>query len=307
VQLPGSDLEGLAVSSGVALVTNAWVGTLEILALDGTVLDELPMPDQQSFPNPQGVAVAGTQAYVTLNGVNKIAHVDLSGLAACQADTGATACGAGGTCAAADRHCVGNLCKLRCATVSSVIDLAAVPGAADPGALPLPSAVAVSGGKVYVTLSNLSMGHVSCDGFSWDGFAVPSGPGLLARIDPDAADSITIASLGSGCRSPSDVVARGTQLWVSCGSYCFGDVAPGAVTPVDVSGATPVVGTPRSIGAAIGGQLALCGTDGYVADQRKTGAVVRFAPDSTAAPSAVTICGADAHDNALVSDLVCYQ
>jgi hypothetical protein len=189
--------------------------------------------------------------------------------------------------------------------VVNVIDLAGVPGAVDGTALPLPSAVAAAGGKVYVTLSNLEWGHVSCDGFEYDWYAHPAGPGRLAQIDPAVADTVAVVNLGDGCKSPSDVQLRGSELWVSCGAYCFSDVAPGAVVAVDVSTGAPVVKTPIPLGETIGGALAFCGSAGYVTDQRKTGAVVRFDPAAATTGAPVVVCGKDSHDNALASDLLC--
>jgi hypothetical protein len=304
--LPGFDLNTVLVHGDVLLVTNSAVGTLEILRLDGTVLDEIPMPDQQLFPNPHGVAVVGTSAYVALNSSQKIAKVDLSPLAACVApDPGAEACGAGGACAAG-RRCIQGTCKLECGSVSGTIDLASIPGLVDGAAQPQPSAVATDGTRVFVTISNLEFGHVECDGFSYDFFAVPAGPGRIAVLDTANADAVSVVNLGSGCKSPSALELRGTELWVSCGAYCFQDLAPGALVAVDVAGA-PSVRTPISTGDVVSGRLAFCGGRGYVTDQRKTGGVVRFDPVTGAVAAPVTICGADANGNALAADVVCTE
>jgi hypothetical protein len=160
---------------------------------------------------------------------------------------------------------------------------------------------------VFVTLSNLEWSHVTCDGFSYDWWSRPAGPGRLAMIDPEAADTVSIVNLGAGCMSPSAVVSRGSSLWVSCGAYCWADVAPGALMEVDLSTGTPVVGAPIALGNVVAGQIAFCGTDGYVTDQRKTGAVVRFDPFTGIVQPPVAICGADAHDNALAADIVCTE
>jgi len=306
VALPGWDLEGVRVHGGAVLVSNAAVGTLEVLSLDGTVLDEIPMPGQQDYPNPIGFAVSGTDAYVALNAQQTIAKIDLSQLATCTApDPSPPACDQGAC--AAGRRCISGTCRLECGTLSGTIDLFTVEGAVDGVGLPLPSAVAVAGSKVFVTLSNLEWSHVVCDGFEYDWWSRPAGPGRLAMIDPDAADTVSIVNLGDGCKSPSDVVARGTSLFVSCGAYCFPDVAPGALVEVDLSTGTPVVGAPIALGDVVAGQIAFCGTDGYVTDQRKTGAVVRFDPYTGIAGAPVVLCGADANDNALVSDVVCNE
>lgn len=306
LQLPGSDLEGIALTQDVVLVTNAAVGTLELIALDGTLLDEIPMPDQQNYPDPIGVAVSGASAYVALNAVQQVVRIDLSALAACRApDPGATACVAGAC--AAGRRCIGGTCRLACGGVANVIDLAAVPGATDGAGLPLPGAVVAAGGKIWVVLSNLEWSHQTCDGFTYDWYSHPAGPGRLAAIDPDAADSVSIVNLGEGCKSPSDIAVRGSKLWVSCGAYCWSGEAPGAVVPVDLSGGAPVVGTPIALGLTVGGPLTFCGSDGYVTDQRKTGAVIRFDPDAAVTSAPVAICGADSNGNVLASDILCSE
>jgi hypothetical protein len=306
VPLPGFDLNTVLVHGDAVLVTNSAVGTLEILALDGTVLDEIPMPDQQSFPNPHGVVVVGTSAYVALNSMQKIVKLDLSPLAACtQPDPGAGPCGVNDACDAG-RRCIQGTCKLECGSVTGTIDLTTTPGLVDGAAQPQPSAMATDGTRVFVTIANLEFGHVDCDGFSYDFFAVPAGPGRIAVLDTANADAISVVNLGAGCKSPSALELRGTKLWVSCGAYCFQNLAPGAVLAVDVTG-TPAVGTPISTGSAVAGKLAFCGNGGYVTDQRKTGAVLRFDPSTGLVAEPVTICGADVNGNALAADVVCTE
>jgi hypothetical protein len=307
VTLPGYDLNTVLLQRDVLLVTNSAVGTLEILGLDGKVLDEIPMPDQQNYPNPHGVAVVGSNAYVALNSTQQIAKIDLSQLAACSApDPDASACGVGGACAAG-RRCVAGTCKLECGHVAGVIDLTNVAGAVDGNALPLPSAVTTDGTRVFVTLSNLEWSHVDCDGFSYEWWALPAGPGRLAVIDTADADAVSIVTLGAGCKSPSDVTLWGTKLWVSCGAYCFPEVAPGALVQVDLAGGDPAVGVPLPLGATIAGRIAFCAGQGYVTDQRKTGAVVRFDPSTGIVEPPVELCGADVNGNALAADIVCTE
>jgi hypothetical protein len=287
-------------------VSNAAVGTLEVLALDGTLLDEIPMPGQQDYPNPLGFAVSGTSAYVALNAAQKIAKVDLSALDTCtQPDPSPPACDQGAC--DAGRRCISGTCRPICGEVSGEIDLRTIEGAVDGLALPLPSSVAVAESKVFVTLSNLEWAHYTCDGYTGDWWVSPAGPGRLAVIDPTQADTVSIVSLGEGCKSPSAVVARGASVWVSCGAYCYPDVAPGALVEVDLSTGTPVVGPPMALGEVIGGQIAFCGTDGYVTDQRKTGAVVRFDPYTGIVQPPVALCGADANQNILAADIVCNE
>jgi hypothetical protein len=129
VALPGWDLEGILVHENAVLVSNAAVGTLEVLALDGTVLDEIPLPDQQNYPNPLGFAAYGTDVYVALNAAQKIAKIDLSQLSAWhRADPGRRHA----TRAPALRSPL-HLRRLpaRVRNVSGTIDLASVAGVTD--------------------------------------------------------------------------------------------------------------------------------------------------------------------------------
>jgi DNA-binding beta-propeller fold protein YncE len=307
VGLPGTDLHSIAVNEGVLFVTNSGVGTLTLLDLAGGVLDEIPMPDQQSYPNPHGFAFVGSNAYVALNDAfvgQKIVKVDLSSLSACSApDLDAGPCD-GGVCPSG-RRCVGGVCRLECGRVAGVIDLTPVPGARDGEGLPFPSGVVAVGSKVFVTLSNLENAQVTCDGYTYTWFVRPAGSGKLAVVDTGAEDAVSVIDLGEDCRSPSGVAAEGTTLWVACGAYCYPDDAPGAVLPVDVSAAVPAVGQPIALAPLVPGEVAFCGGAGYVTDQRATGAVVRFDPASRSVGAPVAVCGASAYGNALASDVLC--
>jgi hypothetical protein len=156
--LGGSDLQGIAVHGGAVFVANSGVGTVAILSLDGHVLDEVAMPDQQAGPNPRSLAFVGDAAYVALGGSSDasgqaVAVLDLSPLAACLADAAPPACGPAGACAV-DRRCVDGACRLPCGRFNRTIDLK-VPGAFTAPGAPFPSRALAVGSKVYVTLGNL--------------------------------------------------------------------------------------------------------------------------------------------------------
>jgi hypothetical protein len=305
VPFVGSDLQHVLVHGDALLVSNAMTGSIVVVSPDGAALGEIPMPDQANAPNPHGVAISGTSAYVALygsasGGGQTIAKLDVSGLAACAApDPGAPACGAGGACDPG-RTCVEGVCRLVCGEVTATIDLLAVPGASDPPHLPTPSDVVAAAGLVFVGLSNLA--DDPTDGFPF--FVTPKGPGRLAVIDPSAGDAVSLLDLGAGCVKPGPLALRGSTLWVGCGSLAAPDVAPGAVVPIDLSSGVPSVGAPIDVSPVVPSALAFCGGLGYVADQA-SGAVLTFDPDTGTTLSKVTVCPTDPFGFVAVADLAC--
>jgi stigma-specific protein Stig1 len=266
--LTGNDVEGLTAWGGVVLASNAATHTLVAVDPVKGVLDEWTMPGDQA--NPHGIAVVGTTAYVALSGLSldattvtgqAVAKVDLSRVPACVAGTTAD-----------------------CGSVLGSIDLRAVAGAADTGAFPFPSKLAVRGDKVYVTLANLKYGD--CGGFS--SHCVPAGHGKLAVIDT-ATDAVSIVDLGADCGNPGDLEIAGNTAWVVCGSFTFSTEAPGAVIPVDLSGAAPVVGSTVDASSIVPGAIAVCGGKGYLGDQA-SGTVVRFDLATKALDATADVC-----------------
>ncbi|HEX9051412.1 MAG TPA: MXAN_6577-like cysteine-rich protein [Anaeromyxobacter sp.] len=288
VVLSGTDLEAIGAYENVLLVANAAIGSLVLLRPSGDVLDEIAMPGQQAGPNPRGVAVAGSAAYVALYGNGPgsgqaIAKVDLSSLAAC-ASGAAASCGA----------------------VTATLDLASVAGAADVGALPFPSAAVSAGGRVYVALANLGEDTISCGtGCSYTGWVKPAGNGRLAVVDPAAGDAVSIVPL-PGCGNPGALAVAGSTVWVSCGALSYPDLAPSAVVPVDVSTTPPSVGPPLPLPAIVAGKLAFCGGLGYVTDQA-SGAVLRFDPATRTAGDPTVVCPTSAYGWAWAADVACSQ
>ena len=272
--LSGDDIEGLGSYGGAVLVANAAANDLVILDADGAVLDAFALPGVA--PNPHGLAVAGTTAYVALYGDGPdgfgghadttgqaLARVDLSALPACMAGT-STSCG----------------------TLSGTIDLMAVDGTHDAGAYPFPSKVAVRGSKIYVTLADLE--RADCGGGTY-GYCKPAGHGRLAVVDTAAGDAVSVVDLGPDCLNPGDLDIDGDMAWVACGSFTFRAEAPGAVVPVSLAGAVPVVGAKVDASSIVPGALAICNGMGYLTDQA-SGTVLRFDPAQGAVDASETVC-----------------
>jgi hypothetical protein len=299
VPLSGTDLQNVVVHENAVLVSNGESGTVVVLAPGGTILGEIPMPDQELAPNPHGIAVTGTSAYVALYGAQKIAKLDVSGLAACAApDPAAPACGDGGACPSG-RVCVSGACRRACGTVAETIDLLAIPGTSSGQGLPTPSDVVVAAGRVFVGLSNLA--DDPSDPFPF--WVIPSPPGKLAVIDP-ASDAVTLLDLGPDCTKPGPLTLRGSTLWVGCGSLSFPEIAPGTLVPVELSSGTPVVGAAIDVAPVVPGALAFCAGIGYVADQA-SGTVLTFDPDAGTTLSAVTVCPTGPFGFTAVADIAC--
>lgn len=286
VPLAGSDLEGIAVHREVVFVSNASTSSLVLLSTRGALLDEVPLPGQERGPNPHGIAFAAGKAYVALYGRGPgsgqaIATIDLSGLAACTAETAPPACGAGGACDAG-RHCVAGLCRLPCATATGAIDLTALPGSFDAPGMPFPSGALGVGDKTYVTLSNLK--DLDGDGY----YTEPAGSGKLAVVDGANGDAVSIVDLGAECGNPGGLALRGSTLWVACGSFSFSAAWPGRLVPVEL-GSSPVVGSAVATGAVVPNGIRFCGSAGYIPDML-TGAVLPFDPAARTTGVGVDVC-----------------
>ncbi len=275
VSVSSNDLSRFQVHGNMLLLSNAGAGTLLVLDSGGSVLDEIPLPGQQAGPNPHGLAVLGTTAWVALYG-----NGPTSGQAVAKID-------------------------LESGVALGAIDLLSLPGSRDAPGLPLPDAVAADADHVYVTLKNLADDP---DDFWGVMYAKPAGSGRLAIITPAANDDVTIVDLGASCGSPGDVVLLGTTLWVACGSYSYPELAPRRLLPVDVSAGIPVLGTPIELGDFVPAKVAFCGGMGYVGDMA-SGAVLRFDPVGHTADAPVDICPLSGGDYpwASVADITCPQ
>lgn len=303
VALGGSDLQGIDIHDNVVFVANAGVGTLVVLALDGTLLDEIPMGAQQAGPNPRGLAFVGSTAFVALGGSDDtsgqaLAVVDLAGLQACAAEAAPAACGAGGACPSG-RHCVDGACRLPCGRVDRTIDLK-VPGAFTAPGAPFPSRALAVGSKVYVTLGNLKYADF---GGGFAGWFEPAGSGRLAVVDTARGDSVGVVDLGASCGNPGGLALAGQTLWVACGSLSFPDAWPARLLPVSLA-AAPAPGAALDPSPLVPNGVVICGGVGYVPDMN-SGKVRTFDPASGAFGSPVDLCPNGPFGFSYVADVAC--
>lgn len=280
--LHGKDFEAITTHGGLVLLSSAGAGTVVIVdPVTGAAVDEVPV-GASAAENIRGIAFAdggaGEKAYVALYGNavtgdpavgQKVMVLDAAGLAACGS--------------AGPGHCL--------STIGS-IDVSA--GADAPG-LAFPGRAIAFGGKVYVVLANLEKGFF---GYWTD----PAGPGRLAVIDP-ATDTVSYHSLGEACGNPGGAALHGTTLWVACGAFGAGGLAE-----VELAGGTPVVGAVHALPLLAPGNVAFCGSRGFVTDQF-SGDVYPFDPMSfsDSPPWATTICPVSAGPNgyAWAADVAC--
>jgi hypothetical protein len=167
--------------------------------------------------------------------------------------------------------------------------------------------VAVVGGRVYVTLANLKFGE-GLQGFD-PAYVVPAGNGRLAVIDPASQDALSIVDLGPACQNPGPIDVSGNTLWIACIGATPGSdqwkVVPPSIVPVDVSGATPLVGTPVVTPSTVSGRIAFCNGTAYVADQN-SGLVARFDPSGATTSFAAEVCPTDPKAGfAYAADVAC--
>ncbi len=290
------DLEYVAAGGGLLYVSNASVGTLVVVDPARGVVDEVPLPAP-----PAGIALAGGKAYVAVNDFfnpasSGVAVVDVSGEAACQPDPGAPACSAGSPCTGG-KVCVNGRCQVGCGKLLRTISIP--PALASAGGAPMPSRLALAGGRLYVTLWNL-------DPMTF----APTGSGRLAVIDA-ATDALlggpglAPVDLGADCLDPGDLATSGTTLWVTCGYYDFfgtKQVNGGGFVPVDLSVDPPAVG-PVVKSTFAPGALAFCGGAGYAGD-RGSGSVLRLDPGARQVTGSAALCP-PMNGNAYVSAIAC--
>ena len=281
----GPDLEYLAEHDELLYVSHASLGTLLILAPGGAVVDEVRFAAPGALnPDPLGIAFDGNErAYLALSATGEVVVLDVSQALAC----------------ALGAH------SRPCTKVLARVDLSALASA---NAEPMPARIAVSGGRAFVSLSNL-------DAL----FQAPAGStGRLAAIrtdtldlDADFAGTTTgVIDLGPDCLDASDVAVQGDRLYVSCGFFDYSSWPPviqgSGVVPVDLSG--PVAQVLPKIEATdqqAPGKLAFCGSTGYVGD-RNSGTVWAFDPaGATSLGAGVALCPLPSSGWTLVSDIAC--
>ncbi len=257
---PFSDLEYLAEWNGLLYVSNAAVGSLVV------VNPALGSPVVAEIPlgdfsYPQGMAFHGNKAYVALNGTSQVAVVELAARTVKFIELGA---------------------------------LGTVPGGA------LPSRLAVSGDRVYVTLWNL------------DSFYAPAGNGRLAVIDTgtDAlVPGVNPVDLGTSCLNPAGIAVEAGTAWVTCGFFPWdaasaADITGASIVPVAVSGATPLVGAAVPVTLAAPGALTFCNGVGFAAD-RFSGNVLRFDPVARSVTGRGLVCPSSGTGSSFVAAVAC--
>jgi hypothetical protein len=258
---PFSDLEFLAEWNGLLHVSNAAVGSLLIVDPASASPIVKEIP-LGDFSYPQGMAFRGNKAYVALNGSGEVVVVDLTS------------------------HVVTKRID--------VSGLGLVPGGA------LPSRLAVSGDRVYVTLWNLDASYA------------PAGNGRLAVIetsDDTLAAGVNPVDLGSSCLNPAGIAVQGSTAWVTCGFFPWDaasavDIRGAAFVPVDVSGAVPVVGAAVPAALAAPGALSFCNGVGFAAD-RFSGNVLRFDPAARTVTGRGLVCPPSGTGSSFVADVAC--
>jgi hypothetical protein len=181
--------------------------------------------------------------------------------------------------------------------VTRRIDLSSL---ASQGGSALPSRLAVSGDRVYVTLWNL------------DASFSPAGNGRLAVID-SATDALVPAvnpvDLGSACLNPAGIAVHGGTVWVTCGFFPYtatsaADITGAAFVPVDVSGAAPLVGAAVPATLAAPGALSFCNGTGFAGD-RFSGNVLRFDPAARSVTGRGLVCPPSGTGSSFVADVTC--
>lgn len=283
--VPTPDIEYLAEHAGILYLAHASLGTLLVVTPEGTVVDEVRLaPVGDPNPDPVGIAFANDKAYVALNARDEVVVLDVSQVPACK--SGAIA--------------------PPCTTERARLDVHPL---ASPTANAMPSRIAVSGGRAFVTLWNL-------DAF-WN---PPAGStGRLATIDV-ASDSFDAAfagttngliDLGPSCLDATDAAAYGGILYVTCGAFDYSNypavtIQGNGIVPVDISGTVANV-LPIVAGGSdqAPGKLAFCGSTGYVGD-RNSGRVFVFDPlaASTTMSAGVELCP-PSYGYAFVADIAC--
>jgi hypothetical protein len=282
VSIPGgsyNDLEHMGAHDGLLYVSNAAAGSFA--AVDPAakrIVDEVSLVVSNDAPNPLGFDFANGKAYIALSAgagssPNGVAVVDLS-------------------------------TAPPWATMPSVkrIDLSrfAFSAQVSPGASRV--LAAADGTRVFVTLNNL---------FDSSYAPVAGANGKLVVIDTATDTVVGDAAVElPGCKNPSGMALSGNTIWIACGYIVYdasfhAAAVDGALQPVDVSGATPVAGTPIPVANHAIGAVAICGGRGY-ASTSDSGTILSFDPASHAVSATnESACPADSSGYAAVFDVAC--
>jgi len=271
--LHGNDFEYLTAHDGRVLIANAGAGTVVIVdPATGAVAGEIPV-GASAGENIKGIAFAtslggGERAFISLQGDAVTGNPALGQKVAVLDATGLGTCGLAGS-------------PLPCLGAPTFIDLSAggdAPGLAFPG-----RSVSLYG-KVYVVLANLRK-HTDPSSWSFGAWVIPAGPGKLAVVDP-AGPVVSYFSLTAACENPGGIALRGTTLWVACAASGASGLAE-----VDLSGDTPSLVAIHATPVMAPGNVAFCGSRGFVTDQY-SGDVYPFDAMnfSSSPPAATTVC-----------------
>ena len=262
------DLEALAGMDGFLYVANAAVGSLVVvdtsLAPASAVVGEIQF-GANSYP--QGIAIQGGKAYVTLRGANEIAVVDLA-----------------------------------TRTVAKRVSVSALASA---GASAMPGRIVITGSRAYAVLWNLDSltnpyiwspggnGRLAVLDTATDTLVAGASP---VDLGPSCLNPAGLAVLGSTLW-----VTCGYQKYDPAVVQPFEGAS---FVPVDLSGPLPVVGTPVAAGAYGPGPIAFCNGVGYAGD-RYSGNLLRLDPATRTVLGTSPVCPASAYGFAMVSDLAC--
>jgi DNA-binding beta-propeller fold protein YncE len=270
---PYADLEAIAEMDGLLYVANASVGSVVIV--DPSIVRTDPATENRivgevllgATTGPQGIAIQGGKAYVTLRASNEIAVIDLARRAVTK--------------------------RLSVASLAST------------GASAMPGRIVASGSRVYAVLWNLDPftdpyiwspgGHgrlavvdTTTDTLVPSASPVDLGAGCLNPAGLAVDGSTLWVTCGYQKYDPATVQPFEGASFV----------------PVDVSGPVPVVGAPVPAGAYGPGPIAFCNGVGYAGD-RYSGSILRLDPATRAVLGASPVCPASAYGFAMVADVAC--
>ncbi len=262
---PYPDLEAMAEQDGILYVANAAVGSLLVVdpSKANPIVAEVSLGDATSYP--QGVAVQGTKAYVTLRGTDEIVVVDLP--------------------------------NRRVAKRLSVASMAS------PGGTAMPSRIVLGIDRAYVALWNLDSvtnPYVWTPAGNGRLAVVDTLNDTLAQSTAVDLGPSCLNPGGLSVQGTTLWVACGFQKFDASAPQPFQGAS---FVPVDVSGA-PVVGAAVAAGDHGPGSIAFCNGVGYAGD-RYSGSWLRLDPVGRTVLDATSVCPPSAYGYAMVADVTC--
>ncbi len=263
---PFPDLEAMAEQDGILYVANAAVGSLLIVdpSKSSPVVAEVSLGDATSYP--QGVAVLGSKAYVTLRGTDEIVIVDLP--------------------------------------TRSVAKRLSVASMASPGGTAMPGRIVLGMDRAYVALWNLDAvtnPYVWTPAGNGRLAVVDTLNDTLAQTAPVDLGASCLNPGGLSVQGITLWVACGFQKFDASVPQPFQGAS---FVPVDVSGPTPLVGAAVPAGDHGPGSIAFCNGVGYAGD-RYSGNMLRLDPVGRTVLDATAVCPPSAYGYAMVADVTC--